>query len=45
LTTCGYATNQIMYCWGDNKARELGLDPGADTLYAVPQPVPGLSTP
>jgi alpha-tubulin suppressor-like RCC1 family protein len=45
LSTCGYTTNQVMYCWGDNKVRELGLGPAADTIYAVPQPVPGLSTP
>jgi alpha-tubulin suppressor-like RCC1 family protein len=45
LTTCGYSTNQVMYCWGANQSGELGLAPGADTIYAVPQPVPGLSTP
>ncbi len=45
LSTCGYTTGQVMYCWGANQSRELGLDPAADTMYAVPQAVPGLGKP
>jgi alpha-tubulin suppressor-like RCC1 family protein len=45
LSVCGYTTTHAMYCWGDNKAQELGLAPSADSMYAVPQPIPGLGTP
>ena len=45
LSVCGYTTTHIMYCWGDNRAQELGLAASADSMYAVPQPIPGLGTP
>ena len=45
LSVCGYTTTHVMYCWGDNKAQELGLAASADSMYAVPQPIPGLGTP
>lgn len=43
LSTCGYTTSNTMYCWGANQIQQLGLAPTADTMYAVPQPVPGMA--
>ena len=42
-STCGYTTKNVMYCWGDNTAQQLGLSATADTMYAAPQPVPGMA--
>ncbi len=41
-STCGYTTKNVMYCWGDNTAQQLGLSATADTMYAAPQPVPAM---
>lgn len=45
ISTCGYTTSKTMYCWGSNQSQELGLPATADSMYAAPQPVPGLGTP
>ena len=41
-STCGYTTNNVMYCWGSNTAEQLGLSATADSMYDSPQPVPGM---
>jgi alpha-tubulin suppressor-like RCC1 family protein len=43
ISTCAYATTNVMYCWGANQAQQLGLSATADSMYAAPTPVPGLS--
>jgi alpha-tubulin suppressor-like RCC1 family protein len=43
LSTCGYTTSNVMYCWGTNTVQQLGLPPTADTAYAAPVAVPGMS--
>jgi len=43
LGGCGYANTNIIYCWGANQAQQLGLSASADSMYAAPVPVPGLT--
>ena len=43
LHDCGYTPSNVMYCWGSNTSQQLGLAATADTMYAVPVPVPGMN--
>jgi alpha-tubulin suppressor-like RCC1 family protein len=42
-STCAYTTANAMYCWGGNQAQQLGLSAAADSEYAAPVPVPGMT--
>lgn len=44
-STCGVTTSKSTYCWGTNTEQQLGLPPTADTAYATPVPVPGMTGP
>lgn len=44
-STCGLTTSKSMSCWGTNTQQQLGLPPTADTAYATPVPVPGMTGP
>jgi alpha-tubulin suppressor-like RCC1 family protein len=42
ILACGLTTSSATYCWGTNTSDQLGLSGTADTMYAAPQPVPGM---
>jgi alpha-tubulin suppressor-like RCC1 family protein len=43
ILACGVTTSSATYCWGTNTGDNLGLSGTADTMYAVPQIVPGMA--
>ena len=42
VLACGLTTSSKTYCWGANTSRQLGLQGTADSMYATPQPIPGM---